>query len=55
MESFFFFLQGDYQSNVPTGEDSLHAVTWGVFPGKEYEISHFTISITTINRCLFAI
>ncbi|RPB12950.1 MTHFR-domain-containing protein [Morchella conica CCBAS932] len=26
---------GDYQSNVPTGEDSLHAVTWGVFPGKE--------------------
>lgn len=53
MES--FSLQGDYQSNVPTGEDSLHAVTWGVFPGKEYEISHFTIPIKIINRCLFAI
>ncbi|RPB03567.1 methylenetetrahydrofolate reduct [Choiromyces venosus 120613-1] len=28
---------GDYAASVPLDGDAMHAVTWGVFPGKEYK------------------
>jgi len=30
-------VKGDYATSVPLGGSAMHAVTWGVFPGKEYK------------------